>query len=71
MSEESLGTRVGFEVGSERGCVVLRLSDGAVLHVHPIIVDVIRTSTPEGQEPAYLVAGALAVRLMEQPGGVK
>jgi hypothetical protein len=68
-SQLTPGTRLSFELSSDRGCVVLTLSDGAVLHVHPIVVDVVKnTQTDERGEPSYTIAGGLAVRVMIPPG---
>ncbi len=58
--------RLPFEVGSGPGRVVLKLADGTVLHVHPIIVDVMRNGTSPQGEPIYTIAGGLAVRVMER-----
>ncbi len=66
-ASQPVGARIAFEVSSERGCVVLTLADGAVLHVHPIIVDVMRTGIDEAGEASYVIAGGLAIRLMQGP----
>jgi hypothetical protein len=68
------GTRVGFELSSAPGCAVLTLEDGAVLYVHPIVLDVARLpGTNEQGEPLYSVSAGLAIRLMKPPtdGGIQ
>ena len=61
-------SRVSFEVGSAPGVVVLTLDDGAVLHLHPIVLDVSRMPGRNEQgEPLYSVLAGLAVRLMKAP----
>jgi hypothetical protein len=65
----AVGKPVGFDVAGGKGCVVLTLEDGAVLHVHPIVLDVTRTdATDERGQPVYSVQAGMAVRLMKPPG---
>lgn len=62
------GVRVPFELSSGPGSAVLKLEDGAILHVHPIVLDVSRLpGTNEQGEPLYSVQAGLAVRLMKPP----
>ena len=62
------GTRVTFELTSGPGCAVLTLEDGAVLHVHPIVLDVARLpGTTELGEAVYSIQAGFAVRLMQPP----
>lgn len=66
-SQMSLAQRVAFEVSSGKGCAVLTLEDGTVLHVHPIVFDVAKLpGTNEQNEPLYSVQAGLAVRLMKK-----
>jgi hypothetical protein len=61
------GERLTFEISSGNGYVMLTLQDGAILAVHPIVMDVAKTNrVNERGEPVYSVMGGLAVRLMKR-----
>ncbi|MCL2724071.1 MAG: hypothetical protein FWD69_06495 [Polyangiaceae bacterium] len=54
-----------FELSSGPGYLELKLQDGSVLHVHPIVMDIHKSSkVDEHGKPVYLVTGGLAVRVM-------
>ena len=67
-SRAPAGERVPYEQALESGRVVLRLSDGAVLELVPVVFDVVKEAKVDADgNPIYGVAAGFAVRLVEKP----